>query len=237
MRLKFKFRPIPLIATVILVAVGIALGQWQTRRALQKESIQAQLLTRAADPVVALGAERLTANAVEYRRVTVRGEFRTDWPLYLDNRPYNGAAGFYLLMPFKIGDSDRYILVERGWTPRNSAVRTQMRQISTPAGVITIEGVARRNPGRLFEFGSAGQLHPGAIVQNINVAQFSAATKLELQPFVLEQSTATADGLVRDWPRPSSGAATNRGYAFQWYGLALMAFLFFFVTGFRHGKK
>ncbi|MEO8839732.1 MAG: SURF1 family protein, partial [Herbaspirillum sp.] len=142
MRLKFKLRTIPLIATVILVAVGIALGQWQTRRALQKETIQAQLLTRAADPVLVLGSERQSVATIEYRRVRVHGEFRADWPLYLDNRPYNGAPGFYLLMPFKIAGSDRYILVERGWTPRNSEVRTQMRQINTPTGLITIEGVA-----------------------------------------------------------------------------------------------
>jgi surfeit locus 1 family protein len=29
----------------------------------------------------------------------------------------------------------------------------------------------------------------------------------------------------------------HRGYAFQWYALALMALLFFIVTGFRNGTR
>jgi len=29
----------------------------------------------------------------------------------------------------------------------------------------------------------------------------------------------------------------HRGYAFQWYALAAMAFIFFVVTGIRRGKK
>jgi cytochrome oxidase assembly protein ShyY1 len=42
---------------------------------------------------------------------------------------------------------------------------------------------------------------------------------------------------MRDWPVPSSGIDTHRGYAFQWYALAAAAFLFFIVTGFRRASK
>jgi cytochrome oxidase assembly protein ShyY1 len=45
------------------------------------------------------------------------------------------------------------------------------------------------------------------------------------------------DGLVRDWPAPSLGIERHRGYAVQWYALALMAVIFFVVTGLRRGKK
>lgn len=235
--MKFRFRAIPLVATLILVALGVALGQWQTRRALQKEAVAVRYLERGSAGPITLGSKLLAADEVEYRRIVVRGEFAAQWPVFLDNRPLNGNAGFYLLMPFRIAGSDRYVLVARGWTARNGAERTRVHNIVTPSGMITIEGMGRRNPGRLLGLGQASALQPHAILQNLTIAEFAAASKLSMQPFMLEQATDTHDGLVRDWPQASSGAATNRGYAFQWYALALMALLFFIVTGFRNGKK
>jgi cytochrome oxidase assembly protein ShyY1 len=58
-----------------------------------------------------------------------------------------------------------------------------------------------------------------------------------MQPFVIEQLSDTRDGLIRDWPRPSTGIDRHLGYAFQWYALAATAFIFFVVTGFRRGTK
>jgi cytochrome oxidase assembly protein ShyY1 len=78
---------------------------------------------------------------------------------------------------------------------------------------------------------------PGAILQNLTVAEFAAASKFTMQPFVIEQSSDTHDGMVRDWPLPSVGIERHLGYAFQWYALALTAFLFFVVTGYRRGTK
>jgi cytochrome oxidase assembly protein ShyY1 len=80
-------------------------------------------------------------------------------------------------------------------------------------------------------------LRQNAIVQNLDIAEFARASKLAMLPFVLQQSTDTHDGLTRDWPRPSAGAERHRGYAFQWFALAAMAFLFFVVTGFRRARN
>jgi cytochrome oxidase assembly protein ShyY1 len=85
-------------------------------------------------------------------------------------------------------------------------------------------------------------LRPGVIVQNVTADEVAAASGLALLPFIIEQGGkngvgAADDGLVRDWPSPSQGADKHRGYAFQWYGLAVAAFIFFIVTGFRRGTK
>ena len=167
----------------------------------------------------------------------LKGEFLRDWPVYLDNRPHNGVAGFYLLMPFKLAGSQLHVLVARGWIPRNVADRTKMPAIVTPSGEIQIEGVARRDIGHVMQLGEVDPPRPQAIVQNLDVAGFAAASGLQMSPIVLEQLTDTKDGLVRDWPVPSTGVDKHRGYAFQWYGLAAMAFIFFVVTGIRRGTK
>lgn len=237
MPIKFRFRWIPFVAMLVAVAVGIGLGQWQTGRADGKEAIERQLRERASGQPVRVGATPLAVDAVEYRPVKLRGEFVADWPVFLDNRPLHGKAGLYVLMPLKIAGSEMHVLVLRGWLPRDLRDRTAIARFPTPSGVVEIDGIARRHPGLLLDLGAGAALRPGAIVQNLDSAQFAKASGLATQPFVVEQGSDNGDGLVRDWPRPSSGIEKHRGYAFQWYALAATAFLFFVVTGFRRGSR
>ncbi|HEY4542501.1 MAG TPA: SURF1 family cytochrome oxidase biogenesis protein, partial [Noviherbaspirillum sp.] len=87
------------------------------------------------------------------------------------------------------------------------------------------------------ELGTPEPLRPGAIVQNAGIADFEEAGGWQMHAFVIEQLGEGDDRLVRDWPRPSSGVDQHRGYAFQWYGLAAAAFVFFIVTGLNRGTK
>ena len=237
MRIRFQPRPVPFVVTLALIILGVALAQWQTRRAAEKDAIAAQLSARAAAPTLQLGAQMpLPIGQLEYRRVTARGHFDVNAPFYLDNRPQDGQPGFYVLMPFQIGAGPVRVLVERGWLPVNRRQRDQMLPYRTPQGEIEIAGVVRRNPGRVMQLGTAPLYRAGAIVQNLDVAGVAAAMNWQLHPLVLEQVTTPSiaqDGLIRDWPQPSGGAERHRGYAFQWYALALMALVFFVVTGCR----
>jgi surfeit locus 1 family protein len=239
-RSRFTWRLLPFIATVLVVALGIELGQWQTRRGDEKQAIAVKLAQREAAAPIVLGPALQPAAALEdleYHRVRMTGSFAPAWTVYLDNRPHGSAAGFYVLTPMRIDASDTYVLVARGWTPRDESNRSKLPALKTPAGDITIEGAVRLRPGHLMQLGQQTPLQPGAILQNLDVTDLAAASKLKLQPFIVEQSNDIGDGLVHDWPQPSLGIEMHRGYAFQWYALAAMAVLFFVFTGFRRGKK
>jgi len=238
---RFRFKLLPFIAMLLLVAVGVAAGRWQTGRAHEKEALSARLAAGAAAAPLELGAAPARAEALEFRRLRLTGEWVAGWPLYLDNRPYQGRAGFYLLMPFKLAGSDMHVLVARGWLPRDVADRSRLPPVHTPSGTVTIEGTARLNAGHVMQLGEV-KLAPGAIVQNADAPAVAAASGLAFQPVMLEQTSqdmpagAAPQGstaLVRDWPAPSLGIDKHRGYAFQWYALAAMAFLFYVFTGFK----
>jgi cytochrome oxidase assembly protein ShyY1 len=239
MRIAFHFRPIPFVATVLVVALGVALGNWQERRAAYKTAIGERLTARGVAPPLVLGAAPPPAEELEFRRVTVTGEFVRGWPIFLDNRPHRGSPGFYLVMPFKIAGSDRSVLVARGWLPRDMAEHGKLPAYATPTGTVTIEGVVTRSPGHVLQLGTPAPLKPNAIVQNVEVSEVAQASGLRLLPFFVEQGGAGEQGerFVRDWPVPSLGIEKHQGYAFQWYALAAMAFLFFLITGFRSGTK
>ena len=231
MRLRFRFRTIPLLATVVLVALGIALGNWQVRRAAEKTALQARLTQRAAMAPLALDGKPVDPAAIEYRHVIVTGEFVPNWPLFLDNRPLEGRSGFVLLMPFRIAESGAVVLVARGWLPRDPA------HVDTPAGRTSIEGVAVLHPARVMELGKAPPPTPGAIVQNVDAAAFAQASGLRTLPVLVEQTSPDGTAPIRTWPAPAVDVDRHKGYAFQWYALAAMAFLFFVITGFRSGPK
>jgi cytochrome oxidase assembly protein ShyY1 len=264
MRLAFRFRVIPFLATVVLVVLGIVLGNWQTRRAEEKLGIAARLAERSAQAPVVYGSgggvdghERvggahptvrkeaaMSGSAVgthvspdiEYRRVRVTGEWVPGWPLFLDNRPLNGRAGFVLAMPFKIAGSNKHVLVLRGWLPRDAGDYARLPGFQTPAGTVTIEGIATLSAGHVMQLGGAADIKPGVRVQNVDVDTVAKASGLALMPFFVQQ-TGQGEGLVRAWPAPDTGVDKHRGYAFQWYALAAMAALFFVITGFRSGRK
>jgi cytochrome oxidase assembly protein ShyY1 len=115
--------------------------------------------------------------------------------------------------------------------------REYIPSIPVPEGVIRLEGRVRASTGKLMQLGEAAALQPGAFEQNVDVADFASASKLSLHTFIIEQTNDTADSLVRDWPLPSVGIDTHKGYAFQWYLLALVAALFFLLTGFKRASN
>jgi surfeit locus 1 family protein len=237
MPFNFRFRWIPFIAALVVAAAGLALGNWQTRRAQEKHNIELRMAERGQMPPTVLSRAGDAPADIEFRNVTVRGEYLPNWTVYLDNRPYKGTPGFYVVTPLKIAGSDMHVLVSRGWTKRDVVDRTRLPQIPTPAGTVEITGIARNSSSRLLQLGTAEPIRPGAIVQNAEAADIGRAANLPIYPFVIEQLTDTRDDLVRDWPRPSAGEDKHRGYAFQWYALAVTALLFFVVTGFRRGRK
>lgn len=239
MRLRFRFRTVPFLATLVLVLLGIALGNWQTRRASEKSALQARLEQGMAAAPLTLDGSPVDPARLEFHRVIVTGEFVPNWPVFLDNRPQGGRTGFILLMPFKIAGSNKAVLVARGWLPRNTAEHGRLPPYATPPGRVTLEGRAVRQMPRVMQLGTPAPLAPNAIVQNTGPAEVASASGLDLLPLVVEQTgpDAAGEGLVRNWPAPSLDIDRHKGYAVQWYALAAMAFLFFVMTGFRRGRR
>lgn len=235
---RFAFRPLVFSVTVLLVALGIVLGNWQSGRATQKLALQAQLAEAGKQAPLALDAASVQQDPAPllFRRVSLTGHF-VDWPVALNNRPWNGRAGFYLVMPFQLAGSNMHVLVARGWLPRKASDPTSLPPYQTPAGDVRIEGVVRSDLGHIMQLGDTAAPRPGAIVQNLSVAQFQQASGLTTAPFFVEQLGAASEGLVRDWPAPALGVEKHQGYAFQWYALSAMAALFFVMTGFRRGPS
>jgi cytochrome oxidase assembly protein ShyY1 len=236
---------IPAIAAVVAIAATIALGNWQMRRAGQKLALQET--TRAAAesaPVTPVGWDR--PESLIHHRLRVAGTWLPEAAVYLDNRPYRGRAGFYLLMPLRLDDGHTVLIVNRGWLPRDPAVRTRIAPYRTPPGKVTIVGTAWESEPMLLELGAAAPGRLGGIWQNFHFESFRAASGLTPVPLILRQQSPheaadSPDGLVRDWPDQGdelqSQIDRHRGYAAQWYGLAALTVFLTLFYGYRNARK
>jgi surfeit locus 1 family protein len=207
------------------MAVTASLGVWQLNRAAQKEAIAQAIQARTAQPELAgeslLGA--VDVQALQHRRVSLRGQWLTEHSVWLDNRQMNGRPGFYLLSPLQLVGSDQAVLVQRGWVPRNFEDRAQVPALPDEPGEVVVNGRIALSPSKLYEL---GQGQGGLIRQNIDLAAFSAEIKVPLVGVTVLQ-TGAPDVLQRDWPVINAGVDKHHGYAFQWFGLcALIAMLY-----------
>ncbi|RKP49238.1 SURF1 family protein [Trinickia fusca] len=231
-----KIRLVPALLILFVMAVTIRLGFWQRDRAHQKEALQAQIERYEHAPSQTVTAAPVSLGSIEYHRVRAHGRFMPEQVVYLDNRPYQDQPGFYVVMPFKLDDGG-YVLVNRGWLPRNVDERTAIAPYATPAGDVTIEGIARADASRAYEIGTGGSAPHQRIRQNLDVGAYATELGLPLQPFVIQQTSDDGDKLVRDWPAPTMGVERNYGYMLQWWGMAAAALGFGLYAARRAAKK
>jgi surfeit locus 1 family protein len=137
---SFRPRPWALAAAAAACAAGIALGNWQLRRADEKR--------------------------LSFPRVVVDGEFMARYAVYLDNKTRRGRVGYEIVMPLKLRDSGAHVLVNRGWIAAGAS-RDAPPEVPTPAGEVRIEGIALDRFPRILELKEEGlrvrqSLHIGA---------------------------------------------------------------------------
>jgi surfeit locus 1 family protein len=213
-------------AALLVAATTFSLGQWQLRRADAKEAVQAAISARAALPALderGLAALKTTGDAL-HRPVTLRGVWQSAHTVYLDNRPMKGRSGFWVLTPLALQGSGRMVLVQRGWVPRDFNDRARLPAISTPAGLVSIEGRIAPPPSRLYAFEGSDL---GTIRQNLDLNAFRLETRLPLLDGSVLQTGPASEGLLREWAPPALGVEKHYGYAFQWFALCALVVMLY----------
>jgi surfeit locus 1 family protein len=233
---RYQFAPkvIPTLAAVLVFMLTVSLGNWQTRRAAEKTILQQRLDAHAVAPPIELTQQRVEPSAVSEGRVRVRGHFLADRTLFIDNRIHRGVAGYHVVTPLRIEDGPMHVLVNRGWIAAGSR-RDQLPVVNTPESSVVIEGLATIPLAQPYEL--APDTTEGPLRQNLVPQRLEAELKLMLQPIVILQTSAAADRLVREWPKPDAGVNTHRAYALQWYVMAVLTAGMWVVLNLSKAKR
>jgi len=226
----FSRRTLILLAAVLGMAVTASMGQWQLRRAAQKQALmdahsaQAALAPIEGRTLGQPGDNAANRQGLLYRAVQLQGQWLPEHTVYLDNRQMRSRVGFFVLTPLRLQDSGAVILVQRGWVPRDFHDRSALPPVATPAGTVSLPGHLAPWPSRMYDFGA---VETGPLRQNLDLDAYRRETGLPLLELSVQQSGGESDGLLRDWPVVASGVEKHHGYAFQWFALcALIALLY-----------
>jgi surfeit locus 1 family protein len=215
---------IPTVATLVVLSATVSLGNWQMRRAAEKEALQMQRDAALESAPLQVGASPASAADVDGRRVEVHGTFSPAHTVFLDNRTRQGIAGFHVFTPMRLGsasDPQRWVLVLRGWVAQHAADRNRLPEVPTPLEPVRVQGLAQAHLAQALSLGAVSAPGPDDRLWSLLTLQrYAQWSGLPLQPFVLRQTSELSDGLARDWVEPGGGVAKHRGYAFQWYALA-----------------
>lgn len=228
------------VLAVLAIASFTSLGVWQSRRAIEKQAMldaAAQVLT-ARDPVP-LAAAADPARRGDYHWSSGAGQFDARGPLWLDNQQRGGRAGvraYRLFAP----DRGAPMLIDLGWLPLPG--NRALPAIQRPPGRVVVRGLLAPPPATGLALGSGlVRQDDGWLLTRIDTAAISTALGLSmpLAPRVLRLDPALPLGYDRDLQLLANTLPPDkhRGYALQWFALALTVLATALILTFRRPRR
>lgn len=212
------------LLAVAACAVMARLGIWQLDRLEQRRAFNARVLEQQAAPELALDATTLELDlpAMEYRQVSVAGQYDPSGEVALRNQAHEGVLGYRLLTPLIIEGTGTAVLVNRGfvaaagYTPGDG-------QTYAVRGRVEVLGVIRRSQDEA-DFGSRTDPTPlpgeKLLVWNlVNVSAIAAQIDAPLLGVYIQEIPS---GVVQGYPLPEAPdleltEGPHLGYAIQWF--------------------
>ncbi len=239
---NYQFKPalIPSLMTTVLLVVFIKLGLWQAGKADIKQAKMDLYEQRSHIDPIRLDSTEPDTERLIYSPVIAKGRFEPEYQILLDNQVYKGHAGYHVITPLHLSGSDIRILVDRGWIPVGEN-RNVIPSIVTPADEVELKGIASLPPAKYFELSKENLLVDGkleAVVQNLDIGRYQTAVKFQVQKFLILMDPASPyGGFVREWPKPDLKIEMNRGYALQWYFMAIALMIIYLALNLKKKTK
>ena len=228
------------VLAIVAIASFTSLGFWQSRRAIEKQAmLDAAAQVLAAREPVPLAAAADRARRRDYDWSSGGGVFDARGPLWLDNQQRDGRAGIRAYRLF-VPDRGVPLLVDLGWLPLPGD-RT-LPAIQRPPGRIVVRGLLAPPPSAGLALGSGVVGHgDGWLLTRIDTTAIGPVLGLSvpLAPRVLRLDPALPLGYDRDLQLLANTLPPekHRGYALQWFALALAVFVTALILTFRRSRR
>jgi surfeit locus 1 family protein len=226
------------ILVLLAMAVMARLGIWQLDRLEQRRAFNALVQTQLDQPTLILEGAALDQDLenMEYRQVIVQGVYDQASEVALRNQVWENQGGVHLLTPLKIANSDRAVLVNRGWIPYEDFISGDWSKY-TETGEVQVAGVIRASESKP-DFGVRTDPIPAPGESSLkawhlaNVVGISQQVPYELLPVYIQQSPDQSwTGMpYRTQPDLELTEGSHFGYAIQWFtfaGILGVGYLFF----------
>lgn len=231
-RIRFTPGLLPSLAALLGVVLTVYLGQWQQGRAQEKRAHQSVLDARASEPPMQVNRQTLVPPRDQYRRASVLGVYDGAGQFYIDNKSHAAGVGYHVITPLKIAQSDRWILVNRGWISRAASYPTPP-MVSSPVGLLTVSGMLTVPSQKFLEL--SANVVDGAVWQNFTIDRYAAATGRQTEALVLLADTSAPLQAVTE--RPDARVEKHVEYMLTWYSLAVTIVLIWLVLNLKFNRS
>lgn len=226
-----------IIATVTAVFLLSSLGVWQLQRANEKQQIQQVNESRKNNPPQELRFPITDPVSLRFQRIRAQGKFISNKQFVLDNRYVDHQVGFNILTPFKLDNSDKVVLVDRGWLPLKGP-RDNLPNIDVDEKLRTLVGTVYVPYGKAY---SLGEIDNGTnawprLIQYLDFKELSMRFGHELLPITLRMEANQPDVFKAKWVIYASSPKRNLGYAVQWFAMAITVLVIFIVLHLPRSK-
>ena len=225
-----------IVATLLVIAaaaVMIRLGIWQLDRLEQRRAFNERVSAQLAQPELALAGDALNGDLheMEYRAVSVQGEYIFDDEIALRNQYWKDQWGVHLVTPLRIAGSQQAVLVDRGWIPGQDYESSDWSKFAEP-GLVTVRGVIRDSLDRA-QLGSRSDPTPAPGAgplktwNFVNIPRIGEQVSIPLLPIYIQQAPEEGrSGLPqRTQPELDLSEGPHMGYALQWFAFAAILVL------------
>ncbi|MBF6025248.1 SURF1 family protein [Lysobacter niastensis] len=225
---------------VLAIVLFANLGLWQSRRAVEKQAMldaAAKVMTARTPQALSLAADPSRERGYDW--ASGSGEFTDSAPLLLDNQQRNGRAGIRVYRIFR-PEQGAALLVDLGWLPL--AGDRRLPEIPRPAGRVAVQGLLVPPPSAGLAMGPAmGRQGDAWLMTRVDLAaiQREAALAAPLAPRVLRLDPKLPLGYERDLELLPNTLPPDqhRGYALQWFALALAVLATALILTFRKSRR
>ena len=231
---KIKFNPGVRI-TIFFVFFAIlffSLGLWQIERGQSKENILKEFENN-----ITKSPTYLNKDSNKWDRVFVEGTWISSKQIYIDNVIYGGMAGYKVLTPLKIKETNELILVDRGWIKQNE-YRGNLPDISINEDSVTVTGILELPElGLVLSDNIVTDSWP-KVSQTKNLNVLANEYNQTIYPMILLADPVLKNSLEYIKIVPTNMTPVKHyGYSAQWFLMfSVLCFMYVFY-GFRRNAK
>ena len=217
---------------IIFAVVFFSLGIWQIERGQTKTQIMSEFENKLTKEPIYLNAE-----SKKWDRVLVSGKWENKKQLLIDNVIHQGIAGYKVLTPLRIDETNKLILVDRGWIKQNK-FRDQLPDIQIPDNFESVIGTLEQPELGLVLSDELISNNWPKISQTKNVEVISKAYTEEIFPMIL-----LADPLLKNSLEYIKITPTNMtpikhyGYSSQWFLMFIVLCFMYIWYGLSRNAK
>ncbi|HET7024857.1 MAG TPA: SURF1 family protein [Gemmatimonadales bacterium] len=206
-----------LIISLVVAAVCVRLGFWQTGKLKARRAANAIAYAARSEPAVLLPGRH---DSLGGRRIIASGSYDHTHDFVVRGREYLDTPGVHIVTPLRLTGSDTAVLVLRGFVPAADALTARPDTLEEPGPQI-VRGIALALAGA-SDSGAPRDVN-GTLTWRRTDLAMAARLPYPILPILVFQA---GDPTLPRWPRRLDPPVLDEGpyesYAIQWFAFALI---------------